>query len=218
MNLDVNYGVVWQIPNDAVGLMPKTEACHFKLIYELPTGKVLGAQAIGKGTVDKRIDIIATAIKFGATIYDLKDLELCYAPPFGTAKDVVNFAGYIATDLMNEDYTQVCYTDVRDLLANNACIIDVREENEYEQSHIIGAKNIPLSQFRDRLDEVPKDEPVYLHCRSGQRSYNAALIMENLGYHNASSIAGGFMGLCYYEYFNDQTQAREKIVTDYNFK
>lgn len=217
LNLDINYGIVWQIPNDAVGLMPNKEACHFKMLYEIPTGKVLGAQAIGKGSVDKRIDVIATAIKFGATINDLKDLELCYAPPFGTAKDVVNFAGYIATDLMNEDYTQVSYSDVRELVANKACIIDVREEDEYNLSHIIGAKNIPLSQFRERMDEIPKDEPVYLHCRSGQRSYNAALIMENCGYHNTSSIAGGFMGVSYYEYFNDQTKSRDKIVTDYNF-
>lgn len=218
MKLDLNYGIVWQIPNDAVGLMPTTEACHFKLIYEIPTGRVLGAQAIGKGSVDKRIDVIATAIKFGATINDLKDLELCYAPPFGTAKDVVNFAGYIATDLMNQDYTQVSYSDVRDLIEKKACIIDVREEDEYELSHIVGAVNIPLSQFRDRINEVPKDEPVYLHCRSGQRSYNAVLIMENNGYHNSSSIAGGFMGLSYFEYFNDQTKSREKVVTDYNFE
>lgn len=217
MNLNINYGVVWQIPNDGVGLMPTTRACHFKLIYEIPTGKVLGAQAIGKGSVDKRIDVVATAIKFGATIYDLKDLELCYAPPFGTAKDVVNFGGYIASDLLNQDYTQVSYADVRELVEKKACIIDVREEDEFEQSHIIGAINIPLSQFRDRMDEIPKDEPVYLHCRSGQRSYNAALIMENHGYHNSSSIAGGFMGLCYYEYFNDQTKSRDKIVTGYNF-
>ena len=119
---------------------------------------------------------------------------------------------------MNEDYTQVPYTEVRELVANNACIIDVREDDEYEESHIIGAKNIPLSQFRDRMDEVPKDKPVYVHCRSGQRSYNAALIMENAGYHNSISIAGGYMGVCYFEYFNDQTKSRDKIVTDYNFE
>ncbi|KGG81295.1 pyridine nucleotide-disulfide oxidoreductase [Caloranaerobacter azorensis H53214] len=218
LNLNIKYDVVKIIPGDKVGLMPGCEPVHFKLIYEIPTGRVLGAQAIGKGNVDKRIDVIATAIKFGATVNDLRDLELCYAPPFGTAKDVVNLAGYVGSNLLHGLFKQVHSSDVRGLVESGACIIDVREKNEYEQSHIIGAKNIPLSELRERLDEIPKDEPVYLHCRSGQRSYNAVLALQNLGFKNVYNISAGFMGLCFYEYFNDKTTGRNKIVTDYNFE
>ena len=215
--LGVDYECVRIIPGDKVGLMPSSKAMHFKLIYELPTGRILGAQAVGKGNVDKRIDVIATVIKFGGTIHDLKDLELCYAPPFGTAKDVVNFAGYVATNLLKGDFNQVHVNSVRSLQESGATIIDVREVNEYELSHIKNAKNIPLSQIRDRVSEIPKDVPVYIHCRSGQRSYNAVLALQNLGYRNVFNISGGFMGISFYEYFNDKRTGREPILTDYNF-
>ncbi|MFD3156953.1 FAD-dependent oxidoreductase [Haloimpatiens sp. FM7330] len=217
LNMNIKYDTVKIIPGDKVGLMPGCESLHFKLIYEVPTGKILGAQAIGKGNVDKRVDVIATAIKFGATVNDLRDLELCYAPPFGTAKDVVNFAGYVASNLLNGSFDQVHAADVRGLVENGACIIDVREKDEYEQSHIIEALNLPLSEIRQRLDEIPTDRPVYLHCRSGQRSYNAVLALQHLGFKNIHNVSGGFMGLCFYEYFNDQTTERKMIVTDYNF-
>ncbi len=217
LKLNINYEVAKVIPGDKVGIMPNCEPLHFKLLFEIPTGKVLGAQAIGRGNVDKRMDVIATAIKFGATVDDLRDLELCYAPPFGTAKDVVNFAGYVATNLLHGEFKQVSEKDVRGLVESKACIIDVREVDEYELSHIIGAVNIPLSEIRQRTNEIPKGEPVYLHCRSAQRSYNAIMALQHLGYTNIYNIAGGFMGLSFYESFNDETTGREKIVTDYNF-
>jgi len=215
--LNINYEVAKVIPGDKVGIMPGCEPLHFKLLFEIPTGKVLGAQAIGRGNVDKRMDVVATAIKFGATVDDLRDLELCYAPPFGTAKDVVNFAGYVGTNLLHGEFKQVSEKDVRGLVESGACIIDVREKGEYELSHITTAKNIPLSEIRQRVNEIPKDEAVYLHCRSAQRSYNAIMALQHLGYTNIYNIAGGFMGISFYEYFNDQTTDREKIVTDYNF-
>ncbi|QAT40945.1 FAD-dependent oxidoreductase [Clostridium sp. JN-9] len=217
LKLDINYEVAKVIPGDKVGLMPGCEPLHFKLLFEIPTGKVLGAQAIGKGNVDKRMDVIATAIKFGATVDDLRDLELCYAPPFGTAKDVVNFAGYVGTNLLNGSFKQVREKDVRGLVESGAFIVDVREKNEYDLSHIIGAKNIPLSQLRQRTNEIPKDQPVYLHCRSAQRSYNAVMALQQLGFQNVYNISGGFMGISFYEYFDDVTTGRKKIVTDYNF-
>ncbi|EJE7235074.1 pyridine nucleotide-disulfide oxidoreductase [Clostridium sporogenes] len=217
LKLDIKYEVAKVIPGDKVGLMPDCEPLHFKLIFEIPTGKVLGAQAIGKGNVDKRIDVIATAIKFGATVDDLRDLELCYAPPFGTAKDVVNFAGYVACNLLQDEFKQVREKDIRNIVKEKALIIDVREKHEYELSHIVGAKNIPLSELRDRINEIPKDEPVYLHCRSAQRSYNALKALKNLGYENIYNVSGGFLGISFYEYFDDITTEREKILTDYNF-
>ncbi|MBN1052318.1 pyridine nucleotide-disulfide oxidoreductase [Clostridium botulinum] len=218
LNMNINYDIVNIILNDKVGIMPKSSPIYFKMLYEVPTGKILGAQAIGKGDVTKRIDIIATAIKFGGTVEDLKDLELCYAPPFSTAKDVINYAGYVGSNLLNNDFKQVNIDKVRELVENNAVIIDVRERGEYENGHIKNSKNIPLSELRERVNEIPKDAPVYLHCRTGQRSYNATLALQNLGYTNVYNITGSFLGLSFYEYYNDKTMNRNSIVTEYNFK
>lgn len=217
MDMKINYDIVRVILSDKVGIMPGAAPLHFKLLFEVPTGKILGAQAIGKGDVTKRIDVIATAIKFGGTLDDLKDLELCYAPPFSTAKDVTNYAGYVGSNLMNGDYKQVNVDKVRELVENNAYIIDVREKYEYEKGHIKGAYNIPLSELRQRTNEIPKDLPVYLLCRTGQRSYNAVLSLQNLGFKNVINITGSFLGLSFYEYFNDKTTNRESIVNEYNF-
>ncbi|WP_143317081.1 FAD-dependent oxidoreductase [Clostridium sp. HBUAS56017] len=218
LNMNINYDIVRVILTDKVGIMPNSSPVHLKLLYEIPTGKILGAQAIGKGDVTKRIDIIATAIKFGGTVEDLKDLELCYAPPFATAKDVVNYAGYVGSNLLSGEFKQVNVDKVRELVDNNATIIDVREKNEYENGHINNSKNIPLSELRDRIDEVPKDRPVYLHCRTGQRSYNAVLALQNLGFDNVYNITGSFLALSFYEYFNDRTMERASILTEYNFR
>ncbi|MFS8629951.1 MAG: pyridine nucleotide-disulfide oxidoreductase, partial [Bacillales bacterium] len=214
----INYDFVYIIPSDKVGIMPDSSPMHFKLLYEYPTGKILGAQAIGKGNVDKRIDVIASMILMGGTLEDLKELELCYAPVFGTAKDVVNMAALVGLNLLNGVYKQVPVTKVRELVENNACIIDVREKREFEAGHLINAKNIPFSEFRQRLDEIPKDRPVYVHCRSGQRSYNVVVALQQLGYDNVYNVSGSFLGICLYEYFNDVTTGREKIVTKYNFR
>jgi len=215
--MKIDYDIVNLILSDKVGIMPDASALHLKLIFEVPSGKILGAQAIGKGDAIKRIDIIATVIKFGGTVQDLKDLELCYAPPFSTAKDVVNYAGYIGSNLLNKDFKQVNIDKVRELVENNEFIIDVREQCEYDFGHIKGAVNIPLSQIRNRIEEIPKNIPLYIHCRTGQRSYNAVLMLQHLGYKNVYNITGSFLGLSFYEYFNDKTTNRESIVTQYNF-
>ena len=218
LDLNINYDIVRIILPDKVGIMPDASPMHFKLLFEVPTGKILGAQAIGKGDATKRIDVIATAIKFGGTVDDLKDLELCYAPPFSTAKDIVNYAGYVGSNLLSGDFQQVNIDQVRALVDNGSIIIDVREVGEYERGHIKGAINIPLSELRQRTNEIPKDKPVYLHCRTGQRSYNAALALQNLGYRNVFNIAGSFLGTSFYEYYNDELEGRDRIVTEYNFR
>ena len=218
LGMKINYDVVRIIPSDKVGIMPGSAPMHFKLIFEVPTGRVLGAQAIGKGEAIKRIDVIATAIKFGATVEDLKDLELCYAPPFGTAKDVVNYAGYVASNLLSGSFKLVNVDKVRGLVESGAYIVDVRERMEFENGHIKGAVNIPLSELRDRVNEIPKDKPVYVHCRTGQRSYNAVLSLQNLGFDNVINITGSYLALSFYEYYNDVAKGRESILTKYNFK
>ena len=208
---------VYIIASDKVGLMPDSNPMHFKLIYEYPTGKILGAQAIGKGNVDKRIDVIATMITMGGTLEDLKELELCYAPSFGTAKDVVNYAALVALNLLYGVFRQVPVTKVRELVEEDAYIIDVREKGEFARGHLVNAVNIPLSELRDRFAEVPKDKPVYLHCRSSQRSYNAVMALQNAGFDNVVNISGSFLGICLHEYAQDSMTGREKIVTAYNF-
>lgn len=217
-NMQIDYDTVMIMPCDKVSIMPDSETLYFKLIFEVPTGRVLGAQAIGKGNVDKRIDVIATLIKFNGTLEDLKDLELCYAPPFGTARDVVNFAALVGLNVLHSCFKQVHVDEIRELVEKEAYIIDVREKDEFEQGHIINAVNIPLGEIRDRIDEIPKDRPVYLHCRSGQRSYNAVMALQHLGFDNIYNVAGSFLGLSYFEYYNDKTMGRKPIVTEYNFQ
>ena len=212
------YDYVYLMPGDKVGLMPNSNPMHFKLVYEYPTGRILGAQAIGKGNVDKRIDVIATLITMNGTLEDLKDLELTYSPMLGTAKDVVNHAALVGLNLLQGRYKEVKVSQVRELVESNAFIIDARETGEYNAGHLKNAVNIPLSEFRQRLDEIPKDQPVYIHCRSGQRSYNMVMALQNLGYENVYNISGSFLGVNLYEYFNDLVTGRERIVTEYNFK
>lgn len=212
-----HFDSVYVMPSDKVGLMPDSNVMHFKLVYEKPTGRILGAQAIGKGNVDKRIDVIAAMITMNGTLEDLRDLELTYSPMLGTARDVVHHAALVALNQLNGVYREVKVSQVRELVEKNAYIIDARERREYEAGHLKNAVNIPLSEFRNRLDEIPKDRPVYIHCRSGQRSYNMVMALQHLGYTNVYNISGSYLGICLYEYFNDLAGDREKIVTEYNF-
>lgn len=216
-NAGIQYDFVYIIPGDIVGLMPGNSPFHLKLIYEVPTGKILGAQAIGKGNASKRIDVIAAMIMMNGTLEDLKELELCYAPAFSTAKDPVNHASLVALNILNGVFKQVPVYKVRELVENNAFIIDVREKHEYESGHLKNAINIPLSEIRQRASEIPKDLPVYLHCRSSQRSYNAIMVLQHMGYDNLYNISGSYLGISYYEYYNDKVTGREKILTEYNF-
>lgn len=208
---------VYTMSMDKVGLMPGSAPMHFKLVFEVPTGRILGAQAIGKGNVDKRIDVIATLIAMNGTLEDLKDLELCYSPVFGTARDVVNLAALVGLNVLHGVFKQVHVSEVRELVESGACIIDVRGRDEFEMGHLKGAVNIPLGELRGRTAEIPTDRPVYLHCRTSQRSYNAIMALKGLGIDNVVNISGSFLGISYYEYFTDVTTGREKIVTEYNF-
>ena len=216
--LGYSYDSVMIFPMDRVGLMPGANYMVFKLVFEIPTGRILGAQAIGTGECDKRVDVIAAMITMGGRLEDLKELELCYAPPFSTAKDVVNLAALVALNVLNGRIKQVHVDKVRELVEQGAYIIDVRGAGELKTGHLKGAHHIPLNELRDRLDEIPRDIPVYLHCRSSQRSYYATCTLIENGFTNVYNISGSFLGISLYEYFNDKTQGREPIVTQYNFE
>ncbi|MCV2392877.1 FAD-dependent oxidoreductase [Actinotalea sp. M2MS4P-6] len=215
----MSYDKAYVIGQDKVNLMPDSKPMHLKLLFEVPTGRILGAQAVGVGNVEKRIDVIATLIMMGGTLEDMRDLELCYSPLYSTAKDVVNNAALVALNVLNQEVHQVTVGDLRRLIVEeDAFVIDVREPVEWERGHIKGAVNIPMSQFRDRLDEIPKDRPVYCHCRIGQRSYNVVRALNQLGFPNAVNIGGSYLGFSHHEYFHDVADDRESLVTEYNFR
>lgn len=164
-----------------------------KLLWDPTTGKLLGAQAVGAAGVDKRIDVIATAIRFGADVRDLASLELCYAPPFGSAKDPVNMAGFVAENVLSGQLRQFFPEDVATLPRDGSVtLIDVRNPGERAQNGVIeGFANIPVDELRERVGEIPAGKPVYLHCKSGQRSYIACRILTGLGY-TCYNLAGGY--------------------------
>ena len=204
-------------PGDKVGIMPDWHYMSLKLIFERPTGLILGAQAIGEGDVVGRMNVIAAMIRMHATVYDLKDMTLCYSPVYSTAKDPVNQAALVAINVLEGQLRQVHVSEVRSLVESGAYIVDVREEGEYAEGHLVGSHNIPLTQLRARMEEIPKDVPVYLHCRSSQRSYYALCCLRGHGYHNLTNISGSFLGISLYEYFHDKSEGRKPIVTAYNF-
>ncbi len=214
---NIDYRVSYVIPMDKVGLMPNAKPIHFKMLYEYPSGKILGAQAIGEGEVVRRVNVIATMITMNGDLNDLKELELCYAPAFATAKDVVNFAALAGLNHLNGVYDQVPVTAVRELVENGAYILDVRGKEAYENSHVIGSVNIPINEIRSRYNEIPKDRPIYIHCRTSWNSYYVLQALKGYGFDNIINIQGSFLGLSYYEYFNDVTTGRTPIVTGYNF-
>lgn len=172
---------------------PNAKWMGLKVLWNPNTGKLLGAQAVGPEGTDKRIDVIATAIRLGADVRDLASLELCYAPPFGSAKDPVNMAGFVAENVLTGKLRQFFPEDVANLPRDGSVtLIDVRTPGERKNNGVIdGFVNIPVDEIRDRVDEIPAGKPVYLHCKSGQRSYIACRILSGLGF-ECYNLAGGF--------------------------
>ncbi|HLK57503.1 MAG TPA: rhodanese-like domain-containing protein [Chthonomonadaceae bacterium] len=143
---------------------------------------IVGAQAVGHDGVDKRMDVLATALKAGMTVSDLAQLELCYAPPVGSAKDPVNLAGMIAENQMAGDVELAQWNEVEHLNPSETLLLDVRQPEEWEQGAIPNAINIPLPELRERLDELPGEKEIVVYCLSGQRSYYACRILSGHGF------------------------------------
>lgn len=213
----IPYDYVTVFAPDKVSIMPDCRYLAFKLLFEVPTGRLLGAQAIGGGEADKRVNAVAALISMGGTVEDLIEFEHCYAPLFATAKDVVHMAALAASNVLCGRLQQVHTSEVRSLVESGAYIVDVREADEFEAGHIKGAHNIPLSSLRENLDKIPRDIPVYLHCRSSQRSYYAYCALRGNGFDNVININGSFLGISLYEAFTDRQEGRVPIVTAYNF-
>ncbi|MCE9563994.1 MAG: FAD-dependent oxidoreductase [Planctomycetes bacterium] len=183
---------VYVHPANHAGYYPGAEAMVLKLLFAPDTGKLLGAQAVGGAGVDKRIDVLAVAIQAGLTVYDLEEMELCYAPQYGSAKDPINMAGFVASGLLRGDHPQI---DVEAVLATPAVersfMLDVRTPQEFTSGHIPGAVNIPVDDLRSRLAEVPRNRKIAAYCQVGQRGYLATRILLQAGY-SVVNVGGGY--------------------------
>ena len=179
-------------PMNHAGYYPGGELMTMKVLFEKETYRILGAQIIGFQGVDKRIDVLATAIRARMKAHQLIDLDLAYAPPYSSAKDPVNMAGYIVENIKNGVVKQWYYEDVEKLPRDgSATLLDVRTPAEYAKGHVEGFVNIPVDELREHIDELEKTKPVYVICQSGLRSYIACRILTGNGF-DAYNFAGGF--------------------------
>jgi len=184
---ETDYEKIYTYPNSHAGYYPGAKMLIIKTIFRKSDGKLLGAQVLGEDGVPKRIDSFAMAIQMGCTIYDLEESELCYAPPFGSAKDPVNFAGMVAGDILRGDMPISHWDSI-----GNSFLLDVRNPPELEVESVKGAVNIPLPMLRSRLKELPKDREILIICRSAQRAYYATRILLQNGF-KAKIISGGML-------------------------
>ncbi|MBB5174294.1 CoA-disulfide reductase [Texcoconibacillus texcoconensis] len=211
--LDAPYESVHVHPMSHAGYYPGGSSISLKLTFNPNNGEIYGAQGVGVDGVDKRIDVIATAIKGGLTVYDLQELELAYAPPYSSAKDPVNMLGYTASNIADGELKVVHFDEIDDIVREGNMLLDVREVEEVEMGDISGSTNIPLGQLRDRLSELPKEEPIYITCKVGLRGYLATRILKQSGF-DAINLSGG-----YTTYANVQNGHRdEKLASSQNEK
>jgi len=188
--MDIAHKVIHLHPGSHAGYYPGAETVSLKVLFDPESGKLLGAQGIGRDGVDKRIDVIATAIYAGLTIDDLMNLELSYAPAFGSAKDAINQAGYVGNNIFTGKTESVQYGDLADKMAAGALLVDVRSESENAAGHIPGSVLIPVDTLRENLDQLEGKE-VIVHCAVGQRGHTAVQLLKGHGI-NAKNLDGGY--------------------------
>lgn len=189
---NINYDKVFTYSASNAGYYPGGNNMSIKTIFEKSTGKILGAQIVGFKGVDKRCDILAVAIRSGLTAYDLTELELCYAPPFGSAKDPVNFVGYVIENHLTNKVKSFHWHDVEDLPRDDSVtLLDVRTDAEVQNGKIDGFIHIPVDDLRNRINELDSNKPIYVHCLTGLRSYIACRILHSNGF-DCYNLSGGY--------------------------
>ena len=188
----MEYRKVYTHQNGHAAYYPGTSPLFLKVLFAPGDGKLLGGQVLGWDGVDKRIDVLAVALRAGMSIYDLEHLELAYAPPYGAAKDPVNMAGFIGANLLRGDVA-LWYPEEFPECADRVTLLDTRTEEEFAAWHLPGAILVPYTELRQRLDEVPRDKPVYTYCRSGFRSYIAYCVLKQNGFDDVALLSGGTM-------------------------
>jgi NADPH-dependent 2,4-dienoyl-CoA reductase/sulfur reductase-like enzyme/rhodanese-related sulfurtransferase len=184
-----NYEAIYLHEGHHAGYYPGASRIHLKLLFRKPDGLILGAQAVGKEGVERRIDVISFAIERQSTVFDLEEAELCYAPQYGAAKDVVNMAGMVAANSLRGDMKLARWSD---LPGTKALLLDVRDAEEFRRGGIDGAINLPLPELRARLDELPRDREIWMNCAVGQRAYYAARCLEQHGF-KVRNLSGGYI-------------------------
>jgi rhodanese-related sulfurtransferase len=184
---ETDFEKIYLYPNSHAGYYPGAKYIAMKVIFRKSDGRLLGAQVLGEDGVPKRIDSFAMAIQMGCTIYDLEEAELSYAPPFGSAKDPVNFAGMVAVDVLRGDMPLSHWSSV-----DSGFLLDVRNPSELAVESVPGALNIPLAELRARLGELPRDREILVFCRSGQRAYYATRILLQNEF-KARNVSGGML-------------------------
>lgn len=189
----IPYQMVYVHPNDHASYFPGAERLDMKILFHKETAELLGAQIVGAQGVDKRIDVIATAMKAGLSVDELADLELAYAPPYGSAKDPINLLAMSAANVLAGLIEQVHWHEIDEISKDQRfCVIDVRTKKERDRGCIEGSLHIPISELRDRISEIPTDKEIVVYCQSGQRSYLAYRILKQLEY-KVRSLAGGYL-------------------------
>ena len=207
----IDYDKAYIYSSSHASYYPNGNMMSIKALWDKKSLKIIGAQITGFDGVDKRMDVIASAIRFGGKITDLTQLELCYAPPFSSAKDPVNMLGFTAENIISGKIKQFFWNEVEALPRDNSVtLLDVRTVTEFKRGKIDGFINIPLDSLRARIDEIPKDKPVYVHCHSGLRSYIACRILQGNGY-DCYNLAGGWR--LYESVINEKT-VPEYICTE----
>lgn len=207
----IDYDKTYIYSGSHASYYPGASNMSIKALWDKKTLKIIGAQIVGFDGVDKRMDVLASSIRFGAKITDLTNLELCYAPPFGSAKDPVNMLGFVAENIITGKMKQFFWNDVEKLPRDGSVtLLDVRTVTEVKRGKIDGFINIPLDSLRERIEEIPKDKPVYIHCHSGLRSYIALRILKGNGY-DCFNLAGGWR--LYESVINEKT-VPEYICTE----
>lgn len=185
---DIDYEKVYLHPASHAGYYPGAKTMHIKLLFGKPEGRILGAQIVGGDGVDKRIDVLAVAIRAGMTVFDLQELELAYAPPYGSGKDPANMAGFVAANVLEDTVKVRHFSD----LELGDFVLDVRTPSEFARGAIPNAKNVPLGSIRNKLEELPRDRTINAYCGVGLRSYIACRILEQNGF-DARNLSGGYM-------------------------
>lgn len=191
--MGIPYEVSFTHPGAYASYYPGSTAMHIKLIFTPKDGRILGAQVVGQEGVDKRIDVLAAALRRRETVFDLQELELAYAPPFSSAKDPVNLAGYTAGNIINGDLAVIHWHEIGHLDRESSLFVDVRTAAEYETGHLPGAVNIPIEELRERLSELPADKELILYCRVGFRGYLAYRILVQNGFKKVRNLSGGWL-------------------------
>jgi rhodanese-related sulfurtransferase len=189
------YEKIYLHPTDHAGYYPDAERMSLKLLFDPEDGRILGAQAVGTSGVDKRIDVLAIAIQAGMTVFDLEEAELAYAPQYGSAKDPINMAGFIAAGVVRGDSQITQAAALPKAMEAGVVVLDVRTPAEFACGHVPGATNVPIDKLRDRLDEIDRTKSIVAYCEVGQRGYLATRILKQAGY-DVANLSGGYATYC----------------------